>query len=69
MELYYEGKNITDSVNITGAVARDASGGRSDSLTVTLDHASSWYRWGPKKMTKLRSSTVATPRGICTSTP
>lgn len=49
MELYYEGKNITDSVNITGAVARDASGGRSDSLTVTLDHASSWYRWGPKK--------------------
>lgn len=53
MQLYYEGTDITDSVNITAAVHRDVSGGRSDSLTLTLDHAGSWYRWGPQKDDKI----------------
>lgn len=48
MELYYEGVNITDEVNIVAASARDVSGGRSDSLHITLGHARSWYHWGPK---------------------
>lgn len=49
MELYWEGANITEHVNITGCIHRDVSGGRCDSMELTLDHASVWYRWGPKE--------------------
>lgn len=49
MELYYQGRNITEHVNITGCVHRDVSGGRCDCLELTLDHASVWYRWGPQE--------------------
>lgn len=48
MELYYQGRNITDDVVITSAVHRDVSGGRCDSLDIRLDHARQWYQWGPK---------------------
>ena len=49
MELTWNGRNITDSVNITGCVHRDVSGGRSDCLELTLDHASRWYSWNPQE--------------------
>ena len=54
MELYWAGKEITQHVNITGCVHKDASHGRSDSLILTLDHASTWYRWGPEEDDEIR---------------
>lgn len=49
MELSWNGKDITEYVNITGCVHRDFSSGKSDCLELTLDHASTWYRWGPEE--------------------
>lgn len=54
MELYWAGRNITQYVNITGCVHRDVSHGRSDSLELTLDHASTWYKWGPEEDDEIR---------------
>lgn len=48
MNLYYEGVDITGSVNITRCVHRDVSHGRADSLEIELDHAAAWHRWGAK---------------------
>lgn len=47
MELTWNGKDITDYINIKGCVHREFSTGKSDCLELTLDHASTWYRWGP----------------------
>lgn len=49
MALYWNGQDITEYVNILGCIYRDAASGRSDSLELTLDHASTWYRWGPEE--------------------
>ena len=49
MELSWNGKDITDYVNITGCVHHDYSSGKSDCLDLTLDHASTWYSWGPEE--------------------
>lgn len=54
MELTWAGRDITPYVTITGCVHRDASHGRSDSLELTLDHASTWYRWGPEEDDEIR---------------
>lgn len=54
MNLYYEGVDITGSVNITRCVHRDVSHGRADSLEIELDHAAAWYRWGAKTDDKIR---------------
>lgn len=48
MQLYYENADITDDVDIVSAVHRDVSGGRSDCLELTLDHAATWNRWKPQ---------------------
>jgi phage protein D len=48
MKLYYEDTDITDDVDIVSAVHRDVSGGRSDCLELTLDHAATWNRWKPQ---------------------
>lgn len=53
MELFYEGTNITEDVNITAAVARDFSGRRIDNVDITLDHARTWYHWGPQTDDKI----------------
>lgn len=45
MELFYEGVNITKEVQITSAKSRDVSGGRADSLDLTLGAAQCWHRW------------------------
>lgn len=54
MNLYYEGKDITGSVNIRRCVHRDVSHGRADSLEIEMDHAAAWYRWGAKTDDKIR---------------
>lgn len=48
LELYYEGTNITDYVNITKCIHRDVSQGRADLLDMEMDNAATWYQWGPK---------------------
>lgn len=49
MELYYEGKNITQYADITKCIHRDMGHGRTDCLEMELEHAADWYRWGPKR--------------------
>ena len=49
MVLMYNGKDITEFVDITGALCRDNSGGACDTLELTFENASAWYAWGPKK--------------------
>lgn len=48
MELIYEGVNITNRIVIAGAEVHDVSGGRSDSMLLTLNRALDWYCWDPK---------------------
>lgn len=49
MELRWNGVDITESVNITGCTHREMALGGCDTLELTLDHASVWYRWGPQE--------------------
>ena len=49
MQLFYEGKDITDHVDILKCIHRDVSCGRSDCLELELDHAASWYGWKPQQ--------------------
>lgn len=48
MNLLYQGTDITPFVNITRCVHKDASHGRADCLELEMDHAATWYRWGPQ---------------------
>lgn len=48
MELWYEGKDITDRVEIHKALWRDQSRGRADSLELELGWAEKWGAWGVK---------------------
>lgn len=48
MRIYYEGKDITDAVQVAGCVVKDYSGGKTDSLNLVLEQAQEWYSWGPK---------------------
>ncbi|MBQ8708520.1 MAG: hypothetical protein IJ523_10575 [Succinivibrionaceae bacterium] len=48
MQLYYEGSDLTNIVNVTSCVHRDAACGRADSLEIEFDHAAVWYNWGPQ---------------------
>ena len=48
MELYYQGSDLSNIVNVTGCIHRDVAGGRADSLEIEFDHAAVWYSWGPQ---------------------
>lgn len=48
MRLFWNGKDITESVSIVECVARDYSGGRSDCLDLTLEDSAKWFRWAPE---------------------
>ncbi len=54
MQLYYQGKDITNYVKIRSCIARDRSGERCDSLSIQFENASSWYRWGPEEDDQIR---------------
>lgn len=47
MDIYYQGVNITEDVQIKNCIVNDAAGERCDSLTIEFENASSWYSWGP----------------------
>jgi len=53
VNLYYEGTDMTDYVNVTKCVCRDVSHGRADSMELEFDHAAAWYQWGPKEDDKI----------------
>ena len=48
MDILYKGADITDDVNVTRCICRDASCGRADSLDIEFDHAAAWYQWQPQ---------------------
>lgn len=52
--LYYEGVDITDSVDILECVHKDVSCGARDYLNLKVDHAAKWLLWGPKKNDTIR---------------
>lgn len=53
IHLLYEGKDITEDVDILRCVHCEAAGGRSDGLHMELDHLKTWYAWQPKPDDKI----------------
>lgn len=49
IHLLYEGKDITEEVDILSCVHCEAAGGRSDGLHLELDHQKTWYGWEPRQ--------------------
>lgn len=49
MKIYYQDTDITESVQVKSCIARDNGGGRSDSLTIEFNNASSWHSWGAQE--------------------
>ena len=47
MELYYQGVNIADRVDVAECIHREASDG-CDCLEIALEHAAAWYAWQPQ---------------------
>lgn len=54
LRLFYNGKDITESVDILECVVRDVSRNESDCLNLLADHAEKWFKWGVKKNDTLR---------------
>lgn len=55
MRLFYEGTDITGSVDIVKCEYRDAGGGRGDSMEIILENAGDWMRWGPQRGDRIRA--------------
>ena len=49
MEIIYEGKDISDYVEVRECGVRDGCGKRCDGLEIVFENADDWYRWGPKQ--------------------
>ena len=49
MEVYYQGTDITDMVQVKSCIVRDAAGSRCDSLQIEFENAAGWYSWGPEE--------------------
>lgn len=49
MEIYYQGTDITDSVQVKSCTVRDNGSGRCDSLLLQFDNAASWHIWAPEE--------------------
>ena len=64
MRLFWNSKEITEYCNITGCIYRDAAGGKSDTLELTLDRASVWYRWGPEEGDEIEVTETGFETGI-----
>lgn len=54
MEIWYQDKNITDSVLPRSCIHRDVSHGRADTLDISFRRAASWNRWEPEIDDKIR---------------
>lgn len=49
IRMIYEGRDITDYINITKCLCHDQSRGRCDTAELELDHAAAWYEWQPQR--------------------
>lgn len=49
MEIYYQGTDITDMVQVNACTVRDTAAGRCDSLELEFGNAAGWYSWGPEE--------------------
>lgn len=49
MELYYQGKDITEFVQIRSCVVNDTCGDRCDSLEIEFENAPEWFGWAPEE--------------------
>lgn len=49
MEIYYQGTDITDMVQVNSCIVRDTASGRCDSLEIEFGNAAGWYSWGPEE--------------------
>lgn len=49
MRLNYNGKDITQSIEIYSCKYRDAAGGRSDGLEISFNDAAAWHDWNPEQ--------------------
>lgn len=49
MEIYYQGTDITDMVQVNACIVRDTAAGRCDSLELEFGNAAGWYSWGPEE--------------------
>lgn len=49
MNIFYNGKDITDFVSVRSCVVRDSSGERCDSIDIVFDNQDVWYQWNPEK--------------------
>ena len=54
LTLLYEGRDITDDVDIIECVCRDVSGGESDCLNLKVDHADKWFNWNTQKNERIQ---------------
>lgn len=52
--LLYEDTDITDQVVIAECVHRDVSRLECDCLSIRLENAETWFRWGPKKNDRIK---------------
>ena len=53
MEIYWQGKDVTDFVQVRKCVVRDTCGGRCDSLELEFENAAGWSKWGPEEDDKI----------------
>ena len=49
MEIYYQGENITNMVQVYSCIVHDTCEARCDSLNIVFENAAGWYRWGPEE--------------------
>lgn len=54
MQIWYEGKDITDFVIPRACIHRDAGGGKADTLEIAFRRASAWHRWEPETDDKIQ---------------
>lgn len=55
MRLIWQGTDITDKVNVRGAVYTDDSGGHLDRMEISLGDPARWYSWRPEKGDTIRA--------------
>lgn len=54
MDVIYEGKNISDDVDVKKCIHRDVSGGRRDMLDIEFEYSNKWFGWQPQRDDKIR---------------
>lgn len=53
VEIFYQGTDITDMVQVNACIVRDTAAGRCDSLEIEFGNAAGWYSWGPEEDDKI----------------